>query len=101
MRQLFRIAEGGSFARDVLALHDETHDGEPLLHLVMQHGERTHAGRFRSLDEHRTYAHATLARLPEHLLALDETATPYPVVLSHRLRDARDRTRRALEALGR
>ncbi|MFQ5571931.1 MAG: nicotinate phosphoribosyltransferase, partial [Rhodothermales bacterium] len=96
-KQIFRIYESGTAVHDVLALHYESHEGKPLLHPVMKGGRRTEAGRFRPLDELRAHARTSLARLPDHLLALDTTETPYPVVLSDRLRTARDQTRRSLE----
>ena len=95
-KQVFRVHENGKAARDVLALHDETLDGEPLLEHVMHAGQRTETGRARPLDDLRAHAEAATAHLPEPLLALDETDPPYPVVLSDRLRAKRDRVRKRL-----
>ena len=92
-KQVFRVKEAGKAARDVLALHDETLDGEPLLQCVMRGGQRTEAGRPRPLDDLRAHAEAATAHLPDHLLALEETDAPYPVVLSDRLRERRDHVR--------
>ena len=94
-KQVFRMT--GKAARDVVALHDETLDGEPLLQCVMRHGQRTEAGRPRPLEDLRAHAEAATARLPDPLLALEETDTPYPVVLSDRLRQRRDGLRETLE----
>ncbi len=96
-KQLFRVYENEKAARDILALHDETLDGEPLLQLVMQHGQRTAAGRPRSLEALRAHTEAAAAHLSDALLALDETNSPYPVVLSDQLRQARDELRERLE----
>ncbi len=96
-KQVFRVKEAGKAARDVLALHDETLDGQPLLQRVMRGGQRTEAGRPRPLDDLRAHTEAATARLPDHLLALEETDAPYPVVLSDRLRERRDGLRETLE----
>ena len=99
-KQLFRVYENEKAARDILALHDETLGGKPLLQCVMQHGQRTEAGRPHPLDALRAHTEAATAHLPAPLLALDETDTPYPVVLSDRLRDVQDRLRETLEKRG-
>ncbi len=96
-KQVFRVMEAGKATRDVLALHDETLDGQPLLQCVMRGGQRTEAGRTRPLDDLRAHTEAATARLPDHLLALEETDAPYPVVLSDRLRERRDVLRETLE----
>ena len=96
-KQLYRVYDGEKAVRDVLALHDEAPGGEALLHCVMRGGQRTEAGRPRSLDALHADAEAALRRLPDHLLALEETDTPYPVVLSDGLRIRRDRVRAMLE----
>ncbi len=96
-KQIFRVYEDGKAARDVLALHDEALDGEPLLALAMRDGARTEAGRRRPLDDLRARTEAALAHLPDRLLALDAADPPYPVLLSEGLRTARDRTRQALK----
>ena len=90
-KQVFRVYDDGKAARDVLALHDEALDGEPLLHCVMRDGHRTDAGNPRPLDDLRAHAEAATARLPDSLLALEETDAPYPVVLSDQLGAKRDR----------
>ncbi len=96
-KQVFRVMEAGKATRDVLALHDETLDGEPLLQCVMRGGQRTEAGRTRPLEDLRAHTEAATARLPDHLLALEETDSPYLVVLSDRLRERRDVLRETLE----
>ena len=99
-KQVSRVDEAGKAARDVLALHDETLDGEPLLHCVMRGGQRTEAGRSRSLDDLRAHTEAATAHLPDPLFALEETDTPYPVVLSDQLRAKRDRIRAMVRGSG-
>ena len=83
--------------RDVIALHDETCPGEPLLDCVMKDGRRTEAGRFRELDAIRSHAQEALARLPSPLLSLDPADVPYPIELSDWLQEKLDETRRLLE----
>lgn len=96
-KQLFRMYREDQAVRDVLAIHDETFDGEPLLQCVMHGGERTDAGRSRPLDDLRAHTVAAHARLPASLLALEETTTPYPIVLSDGLRQKRDQVRDRVE----
>jgi len=87
-KQVFRL-EGpdGRAARDVVALHDEEHEGEPLLALVMEGGARTAAGRS-TLEEARRRAAREIARLPDRVRAIEPAAPPYTVEISERLRAA-------------
>jgi nicotinate phosphoribosyltransferase len=80
-KQIFRREEGGRLAGDLLARHDEEHEGEPLLELVMGNGKRLPAGEV-SLEEARQHARKQLGRLPDSLRALGHVETPYPVEVS-------------------
>ena len=44
-KQVFRVVEDGRMVRDVIGLHDEILEGEPLLRPVMRGGVRLAAGR--------------------------------------------------------
>src|SRR5690606_8992272 len=73
-----RTGLGGRFSGDTIGTADEALDGEPLLVEVMRDGRRTDAG-WESLETIRTRAARQLARLPEHLHALELADEPYPV----------------------
>jgi nicotinate phosphoribosyltransferase len=96
-KQVVRQFEGGTAVRDVIASHDETIDGEPLLAPVMVDGTRTDAGRSRSLDDLRAHAETQRERLPARLHALDAAQPPYEVALSDRLEQELHATRERLE----
>ncbi len=96
-KQLFRVYENGKAVRDTLALHDEALEGTPLLACVMKNGQRTSAGSPHSLDALRTHTATSTTYLADHLLALAETDTPYPVTLSTRLSTQRDALRKKVQ----
>jgi nicotinate phosphoribosyltransferase len=83
-KQVFRIEEKGRAARDVVARHDEEHDGEPLLVHVMARGQRTGSGR-ELLDDARARAMREIARLPDRIQAIAPADPGYPVEISQRL----------------
>jgi nicotinate phosphoribosyltransferase len=84
--------------RDVIAAHDESVEGTPLLECVMKDGERTEAGQPRSLDRIRDYAEAQRQQLPERLRRIEPADPPYDVTLSDRLESDLEQTREELEA---
>ncbi|NBC17876.1 MAG: nicotinate phosphoribosyltransferase [Bacteroidetes bacterium] len=96
-KQLYRVMDGETASHDVIALHDEPHDGEPLLECVMRNGERTEAGRQRPLDVLRERTEQRVAQLPDRLRALDEAEEPYEVRLSEGVSSLLDATRDRLE----
>lgn len=64
-KQVFRLSSPtGRFARDLLALAKEDHEGEALLHPVMRRGKRIATP---SLEDSRSYCREQLGRLPDHL----------------------------------
>lgn len=84
-KQVYRsLDQNGLFAGDLLTTTDDTQTGLPLLATVISQGCRTTP--LPQLSEIREYAAAQLAALPKHLRAL-ESAAPYPVEVSDRLRE--------------
>jgi nicotinate phosphoribosyltransferase len=83
-KQVFRFDSGGQNAYDVISLHDETSDGEPLLECVMRHGKRLRAAP--AIAELQGRARELVARVPEPCRALRNPAE-YPVSFSRKLED--------------
>ncbi len=94
-KQVWRVSEGGEPVRDIVALHDEAIDGEPLLRPVMQGGRRLAASTV-TLDEARAHAGAQRDRLPARLRGLAAAEPPYAVEVSEGLRAEYERLRRQL-----
>ncbi|MFN2420600.1 MAG: nicotinate phosphoribosyltransferase [Gemmatimonadota bacterium] len=84
-KQVFRLEEKGGAVRDLLARHDEEHDGEPLLIRVMKGGERSEAGR-EALDQARVRAKREIGRLPERVRAIEPADPAYTIEISQALR---------------
>lgn len=81
-KQVYRFFEEDEAVRDVIATEEESfEDGTPLLHPVMQDGERLNPAT-QTLEDLRADCERKVARLPERLLALDPAEPPYPVELS-------------------
>jgi len=80
-KQVYRIIDDGSMTHDVIARHDEPHEGEPLLVKVMAHGRRTEAGNA-TLEDARRRAAQQVEMLPPSFLELDQVEPPYPVRVS-------------------
>lgn len=92
-KQVFRVEENGRAARDVIARADETLSGQPLLHLVMQDGQRLPESVI-ELSEIRQYAQEQMPRLPDRIQALPPADPPYPVEVSAALRAYHDQVKR-------
>jgi len=76
-KQVWRqYGSDGRFARDILSLESERHNGEPLIEPLMQNGRRLRPAP--TLAEIRTQAKRDLERLPEPLREL-EPHFAYPV----------------------
>ena len=88
-KQVFRVEEGGEAVRDLLARHDETGPGRPLLRRVMERGELNQAGReeVEDLDAARERARQEIGRLPPRIRALARAEPPFPVEVSEALRE--------------
>lgn len=83
-KQVFRIKErSGNFVKDIIALHNEKIEGEPLLIKVIEKGDIVY--NLPTLEEIRKRASENLSKLPEKYKRL-ENAPRYPVVLSPRLK---------------
>jgi nicotinate phosphoribosyltransferase len=80
-KQVYRTLDGaGCMTGDVLALHDEREEGEPLVHPVLCGGKRLHASIPLSASCDR--AARQLEQLPERLRKLDQAAQPFKVKIS-------------------
>jgi nicotinate phosphoribosyltransferase len=84
-KQVFRLEDKCRAVRDLLARHDEEHDGEPLLIQVMKGGVRTEAGRD-ALDQARARAKREIGRLPERVRAIEPADPAYTIEISQALR---------------
>jgi nicotinate phosphoribosyltransferase len=95
-KQVFRsYGSDGRMLRDVLAVEGDAQSGEPLVTQVMAAGKRLAAPE--PLDAARARVRREIARLPEHLKKLEDSATPMPVEVTPALRalaDAVDRIAR-------
>ncbi len=82
-KQVFRIKDDkGSFSKDIIALHSETVEGQPLLAKVMERGDIICD--MPSLSDIRRTAIENLSLLPERFKRLKKAAK-YPVELSPKL----------------
>ncbi|MEX0820390.1 MAG: nicotinate phosphoribosyltransferase [Pirellulaceae bacterium] len=93
-KQVLRRCEADQMAQDVVALHDESHVGEPLLQPVMRQGERLSAGRV-SLEQSREHAREQLRKLPPALCSLAAAESPYPVEISAGVQRSLDQFQRS------
>ena len=98
-KQVYRVLEGGTAARDVIATAEEDGPpgGRPLLQQVMKGGERTEASQPTPVGEIRAHAAEAVGALPERLRALDPVETPYPIALSEAMATRLDEVRSRLE----
>ncbi|MGH6926144.1 MAG: nicotinate phosphoribosyltransferase, partial [Propylenella sp.] len=79
-KQVFRQFRDGAMTRDVIARHDETLTGAPLLKQVMKQGVRLASAE--PLAETQARCRAEIARLPAALRALTPAEPPYRVEVS-------------------
>jgi nicotinate phosphoribosyltransferase len=91
-KQIFRVAQNGIADHDVLARHDESLPGRPLMQHVMKGGERLPEGRV-SLNDARSYARREVDRLPAGIRGLEPARPPYRVDISQALSASRDQLR--------
>jgi nicotinate phosphoribosyltransferase len=89
-KQIFRIEENGEAVRDILARHEETLPGRPLMRKVMEGGKRL-SSHVESLDAIREHAAREMALLPARLRALSPATPLYPVEVSEELQRYQDR----------
>ena len=83
-KQVFRMTENERDVGDVIARVDENLPGRALLVPVMRHGERLETGSV-DLEAARKYAQQQIARLPNHVSAITQAKSPYPVKVSQAL----------------
>jgi nicotinate phosphoribosyltransferase len=83
-KQIFRVECDGIAQYDVVARHDESVDGRPLLQGVMRKGTRLPRGHV-TLDEARARRAAELNRLSAPLRAIEPADSPYTVHISARM----------------
>lgn len=81
-KQVFRVSEGDTDVRDIIATAEESMPGRPLLSTVMRDGRRV-ADAGPTLDALRAQAETAFRRLPPAVQALDGAA--YPVAVSDQL----------------
>ena len=82
-KQVFRFGQNGRTERDILACHDESLEGRPLLTQVMSKGHRLSTPD--SLDRVRERAGRELAALPQEIRSLAAPPRPFPVQLTPKL----------------
>jgi nicotinate phosphoribosyltransferase len=83
-KQVFRVNDkDGDFIKDIIAVHDERIEGEPLLLKVMKEGEIVYD--LPTLEDVRKRAIENLSKLPEEIKKLKK-AKRYTVTLSPKLR---------------
>ncbi len=86
-KQVFRQSgSDGRFMKDIIALHDETHEGEPLLEKVMENGERMRPPP--TIESARNRAAEQLESLPPRYKRL-QNAPEYPARFSKEAEKAR------------
>ena len=88
-KQIFRVEEKGEAVGDVLARHDESLPGRPLIRKVMEGGKRL-PSHVDSLEAIRENASREKALLPARLRALFPATPAYPVEVSEVLRRYQD-----------
>jgi nicotinate phosphoribosyltransferase len=91
-KQVFRREERGRAMGDVVGRLGEAIDGRPLLKLVMRGGQRTAEGDT-DLESARQRAADELARLPNHVTALEPADPPYTVSVSAVLQELHTQVR--------
>jgi len=83
-KQVFRVKDrNGNFVKDVIALHDEDVEGEPLLIKVIEQGEIVYD--LPSIEGIRKRSLESLSHLPEKYRRL-RNAARYPIALSPKLK---------------
>jgi nicotinate phosphoribosyltransferase len=88
-KQIVRVDQNGIADHDVLAQHDESLPGRPLMQHVMKDGKRLPQGQVR-LDEARSCARREIDRLPTRLRGLAPARPPYQVDISRTLSASRE-----------
>ncbi|MGR3176048.1 MAG: nicotinate phosphoribosyltransferase [Candidatus Scalindua sp.] len=93
-KQVYRFLNNkGMFKKDIIGLVDEEYDARALLLPVMKKGKLLY--KTPTVQQIQKTARKNISQLPDKFKALDCKAT-YPVMISKRLRQVRDKTKRSL-----
>jgi nicotinate phosphoribosyltransferase len=80
---------------DLLCVYGETLPGRPLLQPVMRQGHRVHPAK-EDLQTIRQRVKEELSLLPEKYCQLEQASSPYPVSLSQKLLQEKERIEQGL-----
>ncbi len=93
-KQVYRFLNNkGMFKKDIIGLVDEEFDANALLSPVMKKGKLLH--KIPTVQQIQETARKSISQLPDGFKALN-CKTAYPVTISKKLRQVRDRTKRIL-----
>ena len=93
-KQVYRFLDNkGMLKKDIIGLVDEEYDARALLMPVMKKGKLLY--KTPTVQQIQKTARKNISQLPDKFKALDCKAT-YPVMISKRLRQVRDKTKRSL-----
>jgi nicotinate phosphoribosyltransferase len=93
-KQIYRFLDNkGMFKKDIIGLADEEFDAKALLLPVMKKGKLSH--KIPTVQQIQKTARKNISKLPGRFKALNCKAA-YPVTISKKLRQVRDKTKRSL-----
>ena len=93
-KQIYRFLDNkGMFKKDIIGLADEEFDAKALLLPVMKKGKLSH--KIPTVQQIQKTARKNISKLPGRFKALN-CKTAYPVTISKKLRQVRDKTKRSL-----
>lgn len=94
-KQVYRFLDKkGMFKRDIIGLENEVFDAQILLSPVIRKGKLVY--KMPTVQQIQETARENISRLPDKFKALD-CKFAYPVMMSKKLRQVRDKTRKSLE----
>ena len=93
-KQVYRFLDNkGMLKKDIIGLVDEEYDAKALLMPVMKKGKLLY--KTPTVQQIQKTARRNISQLPDRFKALD-CKTAYPVTISKKLRQVRDKTKRSL-----